>query len=283
VNAVEIVGLIGAVASIVGVVLFFALRSRPPRKLLSWEAFPAVGIASVLPHRADYKLSLLYERTGEAPVPLTGAFLSFVRLANLGDEPVRSADLTPNDPLRLVVFAAQVLDISLAAVTREVTNFQLGPFAQDRDQATTRITFDFLDAKDGALLRVLTSDRLVRFDVQGTVIGMPGGLRSGAGSSNSALSCGLMLLLLLLWTFAAIATVALIRRFIDWDPDLVWVPVAALAAFMAPFLLIVILGSLADRSHSWPERIRFPQWAEMAGTDAFRWYQRLRDGPGEGE
>jgi len=263
-GVLETVGVVGAAASILGLLLF-VIRRGPKPKLLTWDSSPPVQIASVLPHRADYKLSILYERTGEDPRPLSGAFLRFVQLANLGDEPIRSDDLVPNDPLRLEISETDVLDVSLAAVTRDVTNFQLGDLALDGDQATSGITFDFLDNKDGALIRVLTADFGARINIRGTVIGMPRGFPR-MGEASGAWPCGVtVLLLVLLYALALAGTVVVFARFAD-DSNLLLQPFVSIAAILGPYIIAILLGALIFPSKNWPDRIRIPDWAQISIT-----------------
>src|SRR5437899_2558839 len=120
-GVVTAIYLVGALTSIAAFVLFFVARRRTRAKFLVWDASPPVPIAGVFPHREDYKLSLVYERADEPPMTITRAYVQFVQLANMGSEPIRSSDLLPSsDVLRVELESENVLDLSVAAVTRAV-------------------------------------------------------------------------------------------------------------------------------------------------------------------
>src|SRR6266513_1618212 len=89
------------VASLLG--LAVAVRTHDVRRFLVAEWTAGVAVASVFSHRADDQMWLMYQARGGDPIRIRGAFLFFVRIANLGGTSVRRADLAPADPLRIVV------------------------------------------------------------------------------------------------------------------------------------------------------------------------------------
>jgi hypothetical protein len=260
-----VVGVIGAVASVVALILYIRRR---PKKLLIWEAASRVPVASILPHHeSDYRISIQYEREGQPPVTAEGLNLYFVRLANFGAEPIRETDLTATDPLRLEIHHRRVLDVSLAAVTRTVTNFRVHAFKQEGDTATAELTFDFLDDGDGAMLRVLTTHPTADFRLRGTIIGQPQGILSPGderhqGRWRFVFAIGLTILFYLA---AIIGTVGLFLALVD-DAALLWLLWLPIAALILPGLVAGLLVMPFFGPIQWPEPIRRPAWAIAAGV-----------------
>src|SRR5689334_15460135 len=102
-------------------------RRSERRKILACDISPSVSLVTIVPDQAGHRLSIIYEREGAAPVNINGAYLHFVRIANLGKEPIRREDLATSDALQLEIHEAKVLDIAVASVSRQVINFALSP------------------------------------------------------------------------------------------------------------------------------------------------------------
>ena len=174
---IAILGIIGSVASVAGLVYAFVLaRQAQHRKLLAYEVTHPLPLANILPDTVEHRLSIVYERQGEPPVNVRGAFVRFLQVGNLGREPVRRADIATADPLRLQVSGGAVLDVALAGVSRPVIDFRVAPVETQADGATALVSFDFLDFKDSAIVRILTDAPRVRVSLKGTIIGMPQGI-----------------------------------------------------------------------------------------------------------
>src|SRR5918994_6993598 len=94
---------IGAVGSIVGIWAFIDARRNRRIKLLGWEPTHTAALATATRAERDYKLSILYERQGDEPEKIDGAYVTYLRLANFGREPIRRADIADANPLRLRV------------------------------------------------------------------------------------------------------------------------------------------------------------------------------------
>jgi hypothetical protein len=171
-----IVGVAGAAFTI------FAFYLRDRKKLVTYQISSGLSLVSVLPDRIGYKITVTYEKDGGEPIQISGAYLRYVRIANLGREPVTKADLVDSDPLRIEVAGGALLDLAVVETTRPVINFRLAgnlapPLVSSTTQGTS-LAFDFLDYRDGALIRVLTENQESAVDVKGTVIGMPRGITS---------------------------------------------------------------------------------------------------------
>ncbi|HYG09842.1 MAG TPA: hypothetical protein VD835_07715 [Pyrinomonadaceae bacterium] len=173
-------GIFGTLASVMGLIYAWVVARRSDRKKkLTYDVNYPLELASVLPDRIEHRLSITYERVGAEPVNIKGAYLWLITLGNLGKEPIRREDIAPSDRLRVVIRNAKVLDIAKAGITREVINFDVVPFEEKADGlAESIISFDFLDYRDAASIRVLTDSAEARITVQGTIIGMPEGIKA---------------------------------------------------------------------------------------------------------
>jgi hypothetical protein len=82
--------------------------------------------------------------------------LSVTRLAvwNAGTEPIRSTDIAGRAPLRLTARdGITVLEATVLEVTRAAN--RLIVFTDEHSDAKLRVTFEFLDPSDGALINVI--------------------------------------------------------------------------------------------------------------------------------
>lgn len=172
--------IVGTVASIAGLIYAWVVARRSDRKkILTYQVSPFISLARVIPDRIEHRLSIIYERKGEEPINIKGAYLWFVTLGNLGREPIRREDIAPSDHLRIAVRDAKVLDIEEAGISRAVTNFNVERYEEKSDGLTvSNISFDFLDYRDAARVRILTDNASARINVEGTIIGMPSGIKT---------------------------------------------------------------------------------------------------------
>lgn len=172
-------GIFGTLVSVVGLIYAWAVARRSERrKILTYKFSSPLSLARVLPDRIEHRLSIIYEREGAEPINIKGAYLWVITLGNIGREPVRREDIAPSDPLRVVVENAKVLDIAHAGISRAVINFDVAPFEEKGDElADSILSFDFMDYRDAASVRVLTDSAEARISIRGTIIGMPEGVR----------------------------------------------------------------------------------------------------------
>lgn len=136
--------------------IFIFVRERRHRKLLTFDVTGPLSLISILPDTSARKITLYYEETNHPAVKIKAAYLYYVRLANLGREPIRRPDLTDSDPLRIEVRHGRVLDCAVGNETRSVIGLSLGPLEQADNSTHSRLSFEFLDFEDGAIVRVLT-------------------------------------------------------------------------------------------------------------------------------
>lgn len=258
-----IVAILGTVGTFVGIVLTMIYARRSERqKMLVYETGSPLALASVLPARTEHRLSIVYQREGSPPENVTGAYLYFLRLANLGKEPIRREDLAPGDPPRLEVSDARVLDIALASISREVINLSLESLATtSAGAATRRISFDFLDHEDGAVIRILTDKPRARLRVLGTVIGMPQGIlpinRIGPGKLLNALGCTLAVILQL----SAIAGSLYLFHHATGGWSLLWVYLLPVGALLVPSMIVAIISAtIWPKGARWPRGLTLPEW-----------------------
>jgi len=162
---------------IVATVPFLWEWRKRQKKILICQVLNSIAIASIIPETTQHRITILYEREGYEPVNIQGAYVRFIRIANIGRIPVRRDDIAPADPLRIQVINGRVLDFAIEGVSRNTINLVLEPVVEKDKMSIAAITFDFLDYMDGALLRVVTDNPTFQVSVEGTVIGMPEGIK----------------------------------------------------------------------------------------------------------
>ncbi|HSU12533.1 hypothetical protein [Longimicrobium sp.] len=262
-TTLEAIGLIGGIASIAGFIyaIYYA-RSATRRKELQFDVTPAVPLATALSPDDEFSLSIRYQRKGAEEEIIDSAFVRFVRIANLGREPIRNSDIAPANPLRLEVHSPRVLDISGAGVRREVTNFRVVAPELRADGGTALIQFDFLDHLDGGLVKVLTTAPGGEIKVLGDVIGMPEGVKSASEAKSSGLldivGCSLGIVLQL----AALVLTPLVYRWTTGSWDYVWLLVLPVLAVLLPALLVSVIASTIwpDSEPNFPTELAPPRW-----------------------
>jgi len=97
-------------------------------------------------------------------------------LWNDGNTTFSSDQITLSDPLRIEINGeSELLDVDVPRVSRAVNAFiaNISP----TNPNTINITFDYLDPKDGALIRILHTKE-VNVNVTGTLRGLPSGVRN---------------------------------------------------------------------------------------------------------
>lgn len=191
------ISILSVVASVIGIYGVYWAIIRERKKLFAFEVSRGLAVASTSRIGGDYELSVHFKLKGGAEERIEGAYLQFVRFANLGRESVRAADNAPANPLRLVVAGARVLDIALVDQKREVNQVKLSPPKLSDSGGETFISFDYLDQGDGALVRVLTAGQADLIEIRGDVIDMPGGIvcTSPEGGGETAMRIGVFLFL----------------------------------------------------------------------------------------
>lgn len=95
----QIFGIVGGIVTLVAFVfaIFVFVRDRRRRKLLTADITGPFSLISMLPDTSARKITLYYEEHEQPPIKINAAYLHYIRLANLGREPVRREDLVDSD------------------------------------------------------------------------------------------------------------------------------------------------------------------------------------------
>lgn len=243
--------LLGIVGSVVGVLAFLDARRNKRIKLLMYEQTAPFPLATARGRDSDYELSIHYKRGDGGEEVVDAAFVTYLVFANFGKEPIRAQDIAPSNPLRIEVEDVRVLDISLAGTHRDVNRIHLNSIDLKEHRASAEVSFDFLDFRDGGLIRVLSTARAKKLQLAGDIIGMPDGMsrtdQPGARGPWGKIGFGLWLVAQVI----ALIAVAYVYREVEGNWDNAWV-------LALPFigLLLPLLGALFISETVWPTRTR---------------------------
>jgi hypothetical protein len=269
--ALTIVGLVGT--AVLGSYAIYDQRHNRRIKRLVYSK-TTVPLATAFKNDEGYRVSIQVERPGEPARTFDGAYLTFVRFANFGREPIRRQDIAPANPL--VVEArmdapGEILDISVSSTSRTVTSIALGETTNSGQIATSAVTFDFLDYHDGGIIRVLSSARPRDVTLSGDIIGMRGGIvppnqpRSRPRKVMGWIGVGLFIGA---WVATVVASV-LAFRWVTGAWTNAWLLVLPPLAFvLVPLLVAGIITLFEGRTKGFPPELAYPKWI-----------QRVRPGP----
>lgn len=257
---IALISVVGALASLGGVYAIFDNRRNRRIKALGYEDTGPFPLATASRHEQDYQLTIHYRAgpTSKDEV-IEAAYVTYLRFANFGREPIRREDIAPSNPLLVKVSGVRVLDITLAGVNREVAQVGLGDLVLQEEGAFATISFDFLDYEDGGLIRILTTDRKdAEIDLMGDVIGMPSGVFRTDGSVNSKnrwskIGVGLYAAMQLL----AIVGAAYVVKLVTGDLFDAWLMVLPVAALLVPAILAFVVSQTI-----WPNRAKVMQYPQ---------------------
>lgn len=181
-----VAGLLGTALAVVSFVYaVYTHRKSIKAKKLVYDLSQRQGIATVGKPTGDMTISLVVQQKGQPGIQVDGVYAHYVALANIGADPIRREDLPETDPLVLTLTKGRVLSVVVEDVTRDAIGFQIeqpkGVVNLDDPVSSSlllRITFEFLDQNDGAVLCVMTDSPDTRLAVKGTVIDMRHGVMS---------------------------------------------------------------------------------------------------------
>lgn len=271
--------IIGGVVTLVafGFAIFVFVRDRRRRKLLTADLVGPFSLISMLPDTSARKITLYYEEHEQPPIKINAAYLHYIRLANLGNEPVRHEDLVDSDPLRLEMRGGRILDCTVIEIHRTVSGFSIWDLEESNGCAIARISFDFLDYHDGALIRILTDTKSAEVALRGTVIGMPEGVKDANVGFRKRSRFAFPTLL-----FSALAWSALLAFFLVFGagaqfdlgtgqvvkPPNAWIILTAMLAWVGLMLVgfqlfFKFLGP-DSRHRQWPKELSFPPSANRS-------------------
>ena len=262
-STLQAIYLVAALASIGGFVfaISYARKSRRIR-LLAYETLEPVALATAYSPEDDYKLAVTYQRKGLQEERLESVFTRFLRFANLGREPIRREDITRLNPLKIKIEGVRTLDIALASITRRVNNLAITNQSLSENSAYADITFDYLDYKDGALIKILTVGGEGTVILSGDIIGMPDGIKNiDEVSSESTLNkispwfAGLFVL-------ASLIVSVFSFYWVTGSWDNVWLLALPFVALIIPTIIILIVASTIWPSGrpSFPRSLNLPDW-----------------------
>lgn len=183
-------GIVGGVIGIGGIIYTIHYGRRSQRKkLLVYELYRPIALAQAFSPEDDYKLSVLFQRKGSTAEKIESVFTTFLKFANLAKEPIRGSDIAPANPVRVNIEGARTLDIQVAGITRSVNNVSLKKKVSKGEEASADVHFDFLDYRDGALIKILSVGNKGKISLKGDIIGMPEGIKNideiGSKTKNS--------------------------------------------------------------------------------------------------
>jgi hypothetical protein len=263
----QAIGLVGGLASMAGLVyaIYYARQNRKI-KLFVFDRSPAMSLARVVSPEENYSISLTFAQKGEPEQKIESVYVSFLRFANLGKDPIRRQDIAPANRLRLEVEGAKTLDIAVTGVSREVCNIELGNISRGGLISSADVLFDFLDHNDGAVLKVLTENRPKWVKLCGDIIGMPDGIRRSDKVRSLGVVNTIGAILSILFYIAAFVLTPFTYRWITGSWTHVWVLILPFIALMVPPIIIFFVGGMI-----WPSKeLRLPK-----GLILPPWFDRL--------
>lgn len=262
-SILEAIYIVAGLASVGGFVyaLYYARKSRKMKSLI-YETLSSVPLATAYSPEDDYNLAVTYQRKGFQEERFESVFTRFLRFANLGREPIRREDITRANPIRIKVEGVRTLDIALAGVTRTVNNVEITNQSLSENSASADLTFDYLDYKDGGLVKILTVTGEGTAILKGDVIGMPDGIKNvGETSSESRLSkIGKWLAGLFVASSFAISIISYYWVTGSWEN--VWLVVLPLIALIVPLIIVALVATTIWPSGrpSFPSSLSLPRW-----------------------
>lgn len=145
----DAIGVAGLVVSVIGIPLayFLAKRGRQRPDLRYMTDF----VVLLKPHDQLIKQGLSMSFSGH---PITRISRTRVALWNQSGDPVRGTDVVPSDPLRLSVKEGErILRVTTLFTSRPQILAEIK--MPEKDEPTALVSFDFLDAGDGAVFEVV--------------------------------------------------------------------------------------------------------------------------------
>lgn len=264
---IALISVIGTLASLGGIYAIVDNRRNRRVKALGYEDTGPFPLATASRHEQDYELTIHYRAgpAGEDEV-IEAAYVTYLRFANFGKEPIRKQDIAPANPLRVQVSGVRVLDISLAGVRREVAQISLGELDLREEKACVALSFDFLDQEDGGLIRILSTDQKDQdIELVGDIIGMPTGVfRTDkpirASERWGKVGVGLFLAV----QVAAMVLAAYVVKLVTGDWMDAWLLLLPIGVIIGPGLLALIVSETVwpnrTKAVQYPQELALPRW-----------------------
>jgi hypothetical protein len=237
--------LVGVAASIVGLLLavIYARREAVKIKDLRYDTriarFPVVS----RPRLKGYGISSAYG-SGSSQENIENLYAHGIVIINRGHDSIRRIDIAPGNPLRVEVKGARLLDITVESATRDVINFSVGsPIRRDKSVTEAEVSFDYLDHEDGALVRILTTERPESLAVVGDIVGMPKGIRRVGDDHRGNVWGRLGGAVSVLLFVASLSLTPFVYRRVTGGWENVWILALPILALILPLVIIIVIGS----------------------------------------
>lgn len=266
--ALTILGLVGT--AVLGIYAIYDQRRNRRVRRLVYDTF-TVPLATAFRNDEGYKVSIQLERPGQEPQTFDAAYLTFVRFANFGREPIRKEDIAPANPLVLEAETdapGEILDVSLSSSSRQVTSVAVGETINLGQSTQTMVTFDFLDYHDGGIVRVLSSARPKVVTLRGDIIGMRTGIVAAdqpPSRRRKAMRWAVAIFTVAI-ELAAITASVFAFRWVTGSWTNGWLIFLPPLAFALPLVLFAVVALVFDtRARGFPPELAYPMWIRAIG------------------
>ena len=263
VSILEAIYLVAGLASIGGFsyAIYYARKSRKIKFLVYQTASP-VALATAFSPEDDYKLGVTYQRKGFEEERFESVYTRFLRFANLGKESIRHEDITRINPIKIKIEGVRTLDIALVSMTRTVNNITITNQSLSENSASADLTFDYLDYKDGGLIKILTVGGEGVIALSGDVIGMPDGIKNvdEAGSESWLSKIGTWLAGFFVLSSLVVSIFSYYWTTGSWHNA--WLLALPFIALIVPIIIILFVSATIWPSGrpSFPAALRLPEW-----------------------
>lgn len=271
-----IIGIVAVIAAIAGIVfaVYYARQNRKI-KLLAYDISGTVPLARAVSPEKDYNLSVIFQHHGQPEERLDSVYVRFLRFVNLGRESIRKDDIAPANPLRISVEGVRTLDITLSGVSRSVNRVALTKQSISEDNYSANITFDYLDHKDGAVIKILTVGGEGTPVIYGDIIGIPSGIKNvdDVSSRNTSLLSGIGTILIVLLFLSAFVLSFFVFYWVTGAWTNVWLLMLPFLALVIPSIIIAIPMVVWEEMHKkFPSTLALPKWFQSLSLS----HERLR-------
>lgn len=266
--------MVGGVIGVAGIVytIYYGRRSQR-KKLLVYEISRQIALAQAFSPEDDYTLSVLFQRKGSTEEKIKSVFTTFLKFANLGKEPIRGSDIARANPVKINIEGTRTLDIQIAGTTRKVNNVILKNQIVKDKRASGNVYFDFLDYRDGGLIKILSVGNKGKISLSGDIIGMPEGIKNveefSPKKSTGITDSGWFVLSIL---FAGLITSGFIFYWVTgtWrNAWLLFVPLGIIGLITA-IMVLISSWSWPRARPSFPTSLDLPKWCR-----SFRYHSAL--------
>lgn len=263
-ETVQTISLIFGGFGVLGLIyaIYTNIRNRRA-KLLLYETTSIIPLATAYSPDERYKLSVVYQSKGSPEELISSVHTRFLRFANFGKEPIRKSDIASANPVKVIIEGVRTLDIALERTTRTASNISIKELNLSKNVSSALISFDYLDYRDGGLIKILTEGNQGTVYLKGDIIGMPMGIRDKdakrPGKLLNALFVFLGLSLFIASQFFS-AYIFYIRIGTWQNVWLLWIPLGFLMAFS--IFAVLIISITIGFQPTFHKELHLPKWYE---------------------